>query len=177
MKTSKKPVKKNDAPLNERQRRIYAFLAGNRTGVLAMVDPNGEPHGVVVYYTVGDKFVISFLTKTHTKKYDNLIRNNHVMLVVFEPSGQKVAQITGKAKEIGDNYEVNAIAEDIFKVSLDTSESGMPPLIKLDAGDYTAFKVVPDQIRMATFANPDSGDYENIFESIESFNLKEDWRR
>jgi nitroimidazol reductase NimA-like FMN-containing flavoprotein (pyridoxamine 5'-phosphate oxidase superfamily) len=177
MKTPKKPVKKDAAPLNERQRRIHDFLSGNRTGVLAMVDPDGEPHGVVVYYAVGDKFAISFLTKTHTKKYDNLIRNSHVMLVVFEPSGQKVAQITGKATEIKDNYEVNAVAADIFKTSLNTSESGMPPLVKLDAGAYTAFRITPGQIRMATFANPDSGDYENVFESIESFNLKEDWRR
>ncbi len=176
MKKSKKPDKKNDAPLSERQRRIYDFLSGNRTGVLAMVDPNGEPHGVVVYYAIDDKFVISFLTKTHTKKYDDLIRNNHVMLVVFEQAGQKVAQITGKAKEIKDSYEINAVAADIFKTSLDTSKSGMPPLVKLEAGAYTAFRITPDQIRMATFANPDSGDYENVFESIECFDLKEDWR-
>jgi len=169
-----KPAKKNDAPLGERQRRIYNFLSNNRTGVLTTVDPNGEPHGTVIYYTIDDRFNVSFLTKTGTKKYDNLTKKNHTVLVVFESSSQTVAQIIGKANEIKDSYAVNEVAADVFKTSLSHSESGLPPLIKLEAGEYTAFTIEPDQIRMATFAKPDSGDYEKVFESIESFHLKDE---
>lgn len=137
-----------------------------------MVDPDGEPHAVVVYYSLGKDFVISFLTRNGTKKYDDLMHNDHVMLVVFEPPKQKVAQVIGKAVQVKDSYKVNEVAADILRASLD-SESGMPPIIKLDAGEYTAFRIRPDQIRMASFASPESGDYDNVFESIESFNLKD----
>lgn len=170
-----KPKKRQNnkpAPLTERQRRIHDFLAGHRSGVLSMVDPDGEPHGVVVYYSFGRDFILSFLTRVGTKKYDDLMHNDHVMMVVFEPPKQQVAQVIGKAKEVRDSYKINEVASDILRASLD-SDSGMPPVVKLDAGEYTAFRIIPDQIRMSSYSSPESGDYDNVVEAIESFDLKD----
>lgn len=167
-----KTVKSDEAALSERQRRIYEFLDSNRTGVLATVDPSGEPHATVIYHTVDKDFNVSFLTKSGTKKYDNLVRNNHVVLVVFDAVSQTVGQVIGKAVEIKDGYDINTVAAAVFMTSLKTSEGGLPPIAKLKAGEYAAFEIVPKQIRMASYARPDSGDYDKIFDSIESFELK-----
>jgi general stress protein 26 len=162
--------------MSERQKRIYDFISSNQTGVLASVDPNGDPNATVIYHTI-DKhdFGISFLTKDRTKKYDNLTRKNHVVLVIFDASTQTVAQIFGKAKEIKDHAEINKIAKSINAASLAATKYDPVPIAKLAAGNYTAFKIQPDQIRMAIYSKPKSGDYQNLFETIESFELKTDY--
>lgn len=162
---------KHETTLSERQQRMFDFLTDNPVGVLATVDPNGYPHAVVIYFTVDKQFNLAFLTKTGTKKYDSLVRNDKIMLVVYEPISQSVAQVTGNAHEIKDNYEVNQVAQRIFEASLKTSEAGVPPINKLHAGTYTAFAITPVQVRMAVYERPDDGDYSQIFESIESFEL------
>jgi uncharacterized pyridoxamine 5'-phosphate oxidase family protein len=163
--------KANLETLSERQRRILHFLDTTRVGVLTSVDPNGNPHGSVVYFAASEGFALSFITKQNTKKADNILKNNHVMLVVFDPSSQTVAQVTGKAVKVANKQGVNAIAAAIFMTSISDSKH-LPPIAAIDAGDFVAFRIEPDQIRMATYGAPESGDHRQIFESIESFELK-----
>lgn len=166
-------LKSTKKTMTERQQRIYDFISTNRAGVLASVDPNGEPHATVIYHAIsGTDFSVSFLTKRGTKKYDNLVHNNHVVLVVFDAKDQTVAQVIGEAHELTDNDSVNDVAAAVNQTSLETSPNGIIPIAKLDAGEYTGFKIVPKQIRMAMYARPDSGDASHIFESLESFELK-----
>jgi hypothetical protein len=49
---------------------------------------------------------------------------------------------------------------------MQTSEAGVPPISKLHAGDYVAYRISPKQIRMAMFIRPDPGGYE-LFETID----------
>ena len=160
--------------LTERQHRIYKFLRANPVGVLSTVSPNSEPHGVVIYFAIDKEFNVSFLTKTGTRKYDNLMKNTHAMLVVFDQDSQTVAQVIGEAVEITDNFIANEVATEVLKISQNTSQSGTPPISKLEAGGYTCFRIVPKQIRIASYDKSDPSDYRRIFESIESFVLKDD---
>lgn len=157
---------------SDREERIFGFLKSCPVGVLSTITPDGDPHGAVIYFTIDEDFVVSFVTKGQTRKYDNLKRNNHVTLTVFEPKSQTTAQVIGEAVEIKDSYDINAIAGAILAASMKTSEGGLPPITKLSAGDFVGFKIVPDQIRMAVFGRPDPGDYSELFETIESFELK-----
>lgn len=163
---------KKGVTLSERKQRIYDFLNINRVGVLASVDIYGEPHGSVIYHVIDRNLGVTFLTKSGTRKYDNLLRHPNTMLVVYDASTQSVAQIFGIASEVKDSYEVNKIAGQVMMSSIKTSE-GIPPISKLEAGTYTAFRIKPLQVRMASYANMESGNYEQIFESIESFELEE----
>ena len=166
-------IHKDELKFSDRKQRIYDFLRANPVGVLSSVTPNGNPHGTVIYYTVDKAFAVAFLTKTRTRKFDNLKHNDHVMLTVFDSQAQTTAQISGDAVEIRDSYEINVVAGAILGASLKTSEAGVPPITKLEAGRYVAFKLAPVQIRMAVYARPDPGDYSDLFESIESFELNE----
>lgn len=150
---------------SESNERIFSFLQSNPVGVLATVDPNLNPHAVVIYFSVKDDFTITFTTKRDTKKHDNLLRNNHVMLVSYEASSQTTAQVTGTVEEIMDEGESNAAFTNMLRASARTSESGVPPISKLYAGHYVSYRITPVLIRMAVFIRPDPGGYD-MFETI-----------
>lgn len=152
---------------------MYRFLSENPVGVLSTVTPDGEPHGVVVYFVTGKDFIISFMTKTGTRKYDNLAHNGRAYLTVFEPSTQTVVQVSGRAKEVTDSITTNAIAGSVLAVTQHSGQPGPTPLSKLEAGKYTAFDIEPYQVRMAVYARPDPGGPAELFESVESFELED----
>lgn len=160
--------------ISKKQKRILDFLQQNPVGVLSTVSPDGDPHGVVIYFTIDDNFTVSFLTRSGTRKSDNLKHHDHVTLTIFEPESQTTAQVTGRAKEITNNDAVNSVASDVLRISLKTSQAGIPPISKLEAGGYNAFAINPVQITMAIYNKPDSGGYTELFDSIESFKLKEE---
>lgn len=155
---------------SDKKQRMYNFLFETSVGVLSSTDPDGDPHGAVIYYTINKDFEIAFLTKSQTKKYDNLIRNNHVMLTVFESLTQTTVQITGVAKQVKNVFDMNKIVDKVIGTSLKSSDAGLLPLSKLQAGSYVAFRIKPVQVRMAVYARPDPGDYDELFETVESFN-------
>ncbi len=161
-----KSHKKQTAFSSERNQRIYSFLKSHPVGTLASVDPNGDPHAVVIYYAVDENFDFVFMTKRDTKKHDNLQHNNHVMLVAYEPLSQTTVQITGTAKEIDDNVKAQEAFSGMLDASRQTSEAGIPPLSKLYAGYYVAYRLKPAQIRMAVFSRPDPGGYD-MYETID----------
>lgn len=170
----KKTRSVDETTLSDKQQRILRFLEDMPVGVLSTVSPDGDPHGVVIYFVVDGDFNVYFLTRDETRKYDNLKHHNHAMLTVFDPATHTIAQIIGRAKEIEDSYQINKIANKMVQANFKVSEVDMPPITKLDAGECVAFKIEPVQIRMAVYARPESGSYNELFESIESFNLRDD---
>lgn len=167
-----KPGRQIPPPLTDRQRRIFSFLQLNPIGVLSSVTPDGNPHGAAIYFSVDKRFNVFFITKNGTRKHDNLQHNDHVMLTVFEPITQTTAQITGTATALTEPAAIAAVAGEVLEVSLKTSSAGPPPIAKLQAGSYVAYTITPVQIRMATYGDPGRGNYSDLFESIESFELK-----
>ncbi|MDZ7744580.1 MAG: pyridoxamine 5'-phosphate oxidase family protein [Candidatus Saccharibacteria bacterium] len=151
-------------PVNQK---IINFLREHETAVLATVDPNNRPHAVVIYIAVADDLSITFLTKYDTKKSDNLRHNKHAMMTVFDPATQAVVQITGQAEELSDMNEAHQAFRHALRSSLHTSNMAVPPIAKLNAGDYTAFRVTPSDVRMATFTEKHNGKYEQTFEVAE----------
>lgn len=159
--------------LSQRKQRIYDFLRENPVGVLSTVDPNGNPHGMVIYFDIDEQLAVSFLTRSETYKYDNLKHNNHIMLTVCQLQSQTTAQIIGTAHEIKDHNVISDITNKILAITLKTSRANLPPTAKLQAGPYAAFRIEPVQIRMAVYADADPGSYNELFESVESFDIGE----
>lgn len=170
----KHPITVNPEKFSDRKQRMYRFLIEHPVGVLSTVTPDGDPHGVVVYFVASKDFTISFVTKTGTRKYDNLSHNRSAYLTVFEPSTQAVVQVSGHAVEVTDSRTINATAGSVLSVTQHSGQPGPSPLSKLEAGQYTAFDIKPYQVRMAVYARPDPGGYAELFESIESFELESD---
>ena len=161
------------ATYSDTETRIYEFLRDTAVGVLSSVTPNNDPHGAVIYFGIDRKFVVSLLTKSETKKYNNIMHNKHVMLTVFDTVTQTTVDLTGVAEEVSDPYQVNEIAQMNLQASMKSSYGGIPPISKLEAGAFTAFVIKPVLVRMAVYARPDSGGYGELFESVSSFELKD----
>jgi len=155
--------------LSSRQKRIFTFLTEQRTAVLSTVTPEHTPHGTVIYYTITPDFKLHILTKQGTQKYHNIRHNSQVMLTVFSARSQTTAQITGHAIEITDPDHINRVATALFGKA--HASSGLPPIMKLQAGKFTSFQITPSQIRIARYARPQAGSHDELFESIESFDL------
>lgn len=165
MKTSHKPHITSFIS-NESNQRILSFLKQHTAGTLSTVTADGDPHGAVIYYSIDDEFIVRFTTKRKTRKFDNLTFRNRAMLVVYEASSQTTVQVMGIVEEISNEAEAQAEFKHMIAASMDTSETGLPPISKLYAGAYVAMRLKPLQIRMAIFARPDPGGYD-MYESIE----------
>jgi len=166
------PLTQRRQAYTARQQRIFNFLNEHHAGVLSSVTPDNNPHGVVVYYAIDHDFRIHILTKTGTRKYENLVHNDHAMLTVFDPDTQTTAQVSGIAVERSGLGNLNQVADALFP-KLGMGGEGLPPIVKLQAGPFTTFQIEPVQIQMAIYARPISGSHEELFESIESFELKD----
>lgn len=137
------------------------FLKEHPAVVLATVDQNNNPHAAVVYLTV-DGSSFKFLTKTGTKKADNLKHNNHAMIVAYEAETQTTVQLEGEVSEITDHAAVNEVFTGMLNASMETGGTTVPPIAKLKAGDYIAFELKPKEIRMASFGKAKSGERKDL---------------
>ena len=159
---------------HERRQHAYDFLSTHPVGVLATTDPDCEPHAAVIYFSVDEHMTVSFLTRSGTKKYDNLMHFDHAILTVYDPKTQSVGQVIGRAVEVTDPDAVNEIAAENMKACLQTSDGGLPPITKLYEGDVVAFRLFPVEVRLAIYSRPDPGDYSKMFETMDSYELKAD---
>lgn len=150
----------------ETSKSIYNFLKDSPVGVLSSVTKDGQPYGVVIYYHVDDDFMFSFVTKKATTTHHNLESNKDVVLVVYDSFSQTTVQITAKAEVITDND----VAEQAFNRTLEaakqSSDSGVPPITKMWAGDYVAYSLRPSHIQMRVFVRPDPSGYD-LFSTID----------
>lgn len=168
------PTTSTDAPASrsEKARHIADFLQSQFSGVLCTVDPQGEPHGAVIYYAADDHFSIVFSTKSGTRKSDNLQRHDRLSFVVYDVSSQTTLEIQGVAEEMTEVHEAQTVFASIFKISEQHSEVHIPPVAKLMAGSYVAYRVRPVRISMAVFARPAAGDPQTIYEVLEGDELR-----
>lgn len=160
-----------EANFSDKKTRIFDFLRSQPIGILSTVTPEGKPHGSVIYFGVDENGHISFLTKTGTRKYANLKDNPAAVLNAVEPTSQTTVQITGDATELPEN-SVKMVADSIIESAIKTSDSGTPPLFKLEEGDFAAFRLTPSRITMAVYARPTNGSYNELFETLEADELK-----
>lgn len=152
--------------IHKTDKEAHDFLRQHPVGVLATVDPNGEPDAAAIYFTIDEDSNIAFLTRTGTKKSDNLQHNHHATLVVYEAETQTTVQVKGAARKIEDPHDMNEVFIKVLNASLDASDTAVTPISQLREGNYITYRLKPKQIRMAVFSHPRIGQYEEIFKTI-----------
>lgn len=131
--------------------KIVKLLQLHRVGVLATVTADGDPHASTIYVNADDNLNVSFSTKRETRKYENIARHNTVMIVVYDPSGQVAVQLSGKAVEVHDAEEQMKIYSANLKAAEQTGPDVVPPLAKIPAGQYVAFRVEIENIWLSDY--------------------------
>lgn len=145
---------------SESAERIFQTLSSEPVAVLATTKDSGAPHAAAVYFSVDEDFNLYFVTKKGTQKYKELQRDPRVCMVVYELTSQTSVQVSGVAEEENDVTAANKAFDNMLRAAENTSGSGIPPITKLHAGYYVAYKVKPSFISMVVFARPDPGGYE-----------------
>ncbi|HEX6258783.1 MAG TPA: pyridoxamine 5'-phosphate oxidase family protein, partial [Candidatus Saccharimonadales bacterium] len=140
-------------------------LESHRVGVLATANESGEPHAAAVYMTYDDQLNIYFMTKKQTRKSQNLERNNHAAIVVYDADLQTTVQAEGTVGEVDNASLQMRVYEEIRQAAALTSLNTTPPIAQLMAGGYVTYRLVASSLRMATYSSPDTGmgQVEDIF--------------
>jgi len=160
------PEQTQSTSSSESEALIRDFLNSRRSGVLATSDTSGNPHGSVVYFSVGENFDIIFATKTETQKYKNIQQNDQVAFVCYDEQSQTALDMHGRAEVATDPDTKTAALNAMFASSSDISKSELPPAEKLFAGEYVVLRLIPQVIRMAIYARPDAEANEELYETI-----------
>lgn len=144
---------------------IKNFLNGRYSGVLATADAAANPHAAVIYYRIDKDLCVYFGTKRETQKFKNIEENKQVALVVYDEVAQTTLQVFGRVQIIDDHNKKQEVIDNIFQSSAERSMTTLPPIEKLWAGDYIAVKIIPQVMKMAIYARPDS-EGDDIFETV-----------
>ncbi len=136
----------------EERTKLADFLDSHPIGVLATVDPSGEPHASTIYFSVDSKDLsITFTTKRDTRKHESISHHNSVMLAVYDAESQTAAQVSGKALEATDLENVQKAYHGTLRAAKQTGEDNVPPIAKIAAGPYVAYVVKPDSVWMSEY--------------------------
>jgi len=150
---------------SEGREHIRNFLKSHHSGVLATADKAANPHAAVVYYRVEDDFGLLFATKSETQKYKNMIENKQVSFVVYDEKEQTTLQVFGTVEKVEDEEKTKLVIGNMYRSSAEVSQRELPPAEKLIAGEFVALRLVPQVIKMAVYARPDS-EGDDLFETL-----------
>ena len=152
--------------LSDDNPRIRDFLTTHSIGILATADDSGVPHAATIYFAIDPDFSIYFMTKERTQKNYNLQNNPHAALAVYDAKSQSTVQIQGDVTRVTDQERLRQIYERILGITRTSSDGEKPPVDKLDAGDYVAYSLQPNTLKMAEFVKAEHPPVGELFDVI-----------
>jgi len=142
--------------------KIKTYINQNPVATLGTMNPNGTPHGAIVYVCAHSQHpVVYFVTKQETRKYRNLRDRHEVSLTIVNPAENSTLQANGRASDVEDAATINAVMEKLAHDHISAKE-WLPPIAKLRAGAYTIVGIELTSARLAQFQGMAIGD-EHIF--------------
>ncbi len=134
------------------------FLSKNVLGVFATVNEKNQPEAAVMMY-LADGLDVYFVTRRHTRKFDNLVKNARVAGVVGAVPAPKTVQFEGDAKLLENDQEFLTK----LKARADVEKLYFGPFLQLAGTDFAVFKLRIDWMRMLHWdPEKDIEDYHQI---------------
>lgn len=138
---------------SEKYAQIADYINRNPIAILGTVGKDGLPKGAAVYvYADREKHVVYFLTKNKTQKYINLQANEDVSLTIVNPQENSTLQASGKAFTAHDSQALDAVTKQMVRVN-PSSSKWIPPVSRLEAGQYVIVGITLQHARLAEFAD------------------------
>ena len=139
------------------------FLQSQLIAVVATLSRAGRPQAATVYFWVndvekGDAFNFYFLTRRHSRKFENLLKNKEVSMVVGTEFAPSTVQISGKAEIVDVENHLTHMSGLIARlkkhptIAMLYAGAFFPknPFKNL-GGDYAFVKVTPTWVRWMRF--------------------------
>lgn len=123
------------------------FLKSKSVAVLSTVSSTNQPMAATIYYTIDDHFIVYFMTKGFTRKYQNLEANREVSLVVGTENIPVTVQIQGTAEKIDNDLEYAQYLGELKNRFF--QNTFIAPLFQLQDEKNTIvfYKIIPSWIR------------------------------
>lgn len=128
------------------------FLRSNDLAVLSTVDRNGNVHGSAVYYLVDKDNQVFVLTKSGTNKAKDVYAHNQVALTIFNEKSAQTLQIQGLAEFETSKRTKDLVIAQIEKPRQYNNEFHMPPVVKIQAGEYVIIRISPTEAKFTDYA-------------------------
>ncbi|MBI1307203.1 MAG: hypothetical protein GC181_11425 [Bacteroidetes bacterium] len=125
---------------------LYSFIKRHKHAVIATVDDNSHPEAALVGIAVTSKLEIIFDTESDTRKYENLLDNPHIAMVIGW-EGEETIQFEGIASIHEPQSEDDELLQTYFEVFPDGRA-------RRDSWDKLVyFHVIPNWIRYSDFGS------------------------
>ncbi|HTH72602.1 MAG TPA: pyridoxamine 5'-phosphate oxidase family protein [Candidatus Pristimantibacillus sp.] len=134
--------------------KIMDYIARNPAAVLGTVDDEG-PHGAVVYVIPASHGTICFVTKSGTKKYQNLTAHPKVSLTFFNERESTTLQASGHAYVADDSNGLKDLVMDKVTKAHAMVADWLPPVTKVQSGEYAVIGIELDTARLADYGSID----------------------
>lgn len=146
-------------------------MKANRLAALATVSAGGIPHVAAVYFLPQKDLSIFFSTKASGRKYENMVANPTVSMVISNADGSKLTsiQLTGRVRRIENIKLEQKMLLDLWRLRYDPKLWPPPPLQLYERGiapEIAVMKVVPTEMMMANFEMTDDKRYRPFFRDI-----------
>lgn len=120
------------------------FLSQHDLGVLSTLDRNGSLSGAAVYYLFHKSLqTLNILTKTETKKAQNIVTNHTVAFTIYDKSALQTVQLQAVAEIEPDQIIRQQVYEHISKPHNVNSVKVAPPVTSLQQGSFTVLRLTP----------------------------------
>lgn len=132
---------------------INEFIKSHSRAVIATVDLNGQPSTSIIFYVMDNNAELHFITKTQTKKFENLKANSKAAITIADAEMPIAVNVTGLVVELVDQPLHDEIMQEVFKLSYSELHD-YAPIIKLHKGSFTVMKFIPKEAKMTDFTKP-----------------------
>jgi len=130
--------------------KIMEYIDNNPAAVLGSVNADGTPHTAVVYVCTASHQTVCFVTKKLTQKYKNILVHPLVSISIFNERDSSTLQATGRAYAVDDPRMKQYVTDRITKIHALQAE-WLPPIDKLEAGEYSMIGVELTSARLAQY--------------------------
>lgn len=135
--------------------KIAAYIDRNPAAVLGTIGQDG-PHGTVIYVISASHGTLCFVTKNQTKKYQNILANPSVCLTFFNDKESTTLQVAGKAYVADNSQGLKEIVIDKVTKAHAIMSDWLPPVIKIQNGDYAVIGIDVTYARLSDYGGADS---------------------
>ena len=132
---------------------ITTFVKSQSRAVIATSDLSNQPSTSVIFYVLDKNDELHFITKSQTKKSENLKDNNKAALTIVDTDKPIAVNLTGVVVEITDQTTRDSVMQEVFKLSYSELHD-YAPIIKLHKGSFSVMKFIPKQAKMTDYTQP-----------------------
>lgn len=125
-------------------------------GVISTVSPDNKPESASMYYICDSALNVYFVTRSESRKYKNLLQNQHASFVITSEHPPKTIQLEGTVKEVTDAAEQLNYFEKLVRKA--TEGTAIPPVSQVPNGEMKFMKITTTWARFGNFEVMKEGD-------------------